>query len=204
MQPTDGRLPVSFIGETYSYLELREQLIAHRCDFRSDSDIEVLLHLHRMHGKQMLPLLRGMFAFALWGEDEEALLLARNPFGIKPLYYADDGHCTCFASQAKTILAGGAVDSTPDAAGRAGGNFSKQMLADMTQWPVHQGLIGKIKTGFSTPIARWTGKMPAEAVEKRPLSGGSNRNWLQFVSHSFGLSLSSARLIVHVLALTGF
>jgi asparagine synthase (glutamine-hydrolysing) len=61
-----------------------------------------------------------MFAFALWDEDAATLLLARDPYGIKPLYYADDGHRTCFASQVKAILAGGTVDNAADTAGWAG------------------------------------------------------------------------------------
>ena len=69
--------------------------------FRSDSDTEVLLHLYAELGHEMLRELRGMFAFAIWDCQEQQLLLARDPYGIKPLYYADDGVdvALCFAGQ---------------------------------------------------------------------------------------------------------
>ncbi len=68
----------------------------------------------------MLADLRGMFAFALWDARKQALLLARDPFGIKPLYYSDNGRTFRFASQVKALLAGGQVDTRPNPAGHAG------------------------------------------------------------------------------------
>ena len=64
--------------------------------------------------------LRGMYAFALWDEAGQSCLLARDPFGIKPLYYADDGGTLRFASQVKALLAGGGLDTAPEPAGHAG------------------------------------------------------------------------------------
>ena len=64
--------------------------------------------------------LRGMFAFALWDAEKAALLLARDPYGIKPLYYADDGWTFRFASQVKALLAGGKVSRDPEPAGWVG------------------------------------------------------------------------------------
>ncbi len=64
--------------------------------------------------------LRGMFAFALWDADRGALLLARDPYGIKPLYVADDGRTVRVASQVKALLAGGGIDTAPEPAGHAG------------------------------------------------------------------------------------
>jgi asparagine synthase (glutamine-hydrolysing) len=68
----------------------------------------------------MVERLRGMYAFAIWDSVRKRLLLSRDPFGIKPLYYADDGKTLRFASQVKALLAGGAVDTTPQPAGHAG------------------------------------------------------------------------------------
>src|SRR5262249_51651962 len=84
------------------------------------SDTEVLLHLYMERGEAMVHDLRGMFAFGLWDARKRALLLGRDPYGIKPLYYCDDGNAFRFASQVKALLAGGKVSRTPDVAGWAG------------------------------------------------------------------------------------
>ena len=117
MHSTDGRLVVSFNGEIYNYPELRSELERDGIAFRSHSDTEVLLHLYRHHGPAMVGRLRGMFAFALWDARARSLLLARDPHGIKPLYYADDGRTLRFASQVSALLAGEGVDTRPEPAG---------------------------------------------------------------------------------------
>lgn len=107
MTSADGRLRVVFNGEIYNHPELRAWCEARGARYVSDSDTETLLHLYRLEGKEFVRRLRGMFAFALWDDRERSLLLARDPFGIKPLYYADDGRSLRFASQCKALLAGG-------------------------------------------------------------------------------------------------
>ncbi|MCW5553477.1 MAG: asparagine synthase (glutamine-hydrolyzing) [Verrucomicrobiae bacterium] len=120
MVSADGRKVIVFNGEIYNYRELRAELEAEGARFRSHSDTEVLLQLHQRHGTAMLPRLRGMFAFALWDGERGGLLLARDPYGIKPLYYADDGETLRVASQVKTLLAGGSIAASPEPAGHAG------------------------------------------------------------------------------------
>lgn len=120
MESADGRLVIAFNGEIYNFRVLRAELEDEGVAFRTHSDTEVLLALYRRHGKAMLGKLRGMFAFALWDADRQGLFLARDPFGIKPLYLADDGKVLRAASQVKALLASGAVDTRPDAAGHAG------------------------------------------------------------------------------------
>jgi len=123
MQPmasADGRHVITYNGEIYNYRELRRELEAQGCVFRNDTDTEVLLHLYARKGVAMLGELRGMFAFALWDGDRRRLLLARDPYGIKPLYYADDGWTFRFASQVKALVAGGGVSLDPEPAGWAG------------------------------------------------------------------------------------
>ena len=120
MQTGDGRLVVSFNGEIYNYQALRSRLEAKGYVFQSNSDTEVLLHLYAELGHDMLRELRGMFAFGLWDSHEQLLLLARDPYGIKPLYYADDGSTLRFASQVKALMAGGGVSRDSDPAGWVG------------------------------------------------------------------------------------
>jgi asparagine synthase (glutamine-hydrolysing) len=119
MATPDGKLRVVFNGEIYNYPELRKALEDDGYVFRSHSDTEALLHLYRRDGPAMVQRLRGMFAFALWDEDRQGLLLARDGLGIKPLYYADDGNTLRVASQVKALLAGG-TDRAVDPAGHVG------------------------------------------------------------------------------------
>src|SRR5439155_1172814 len=120
MESSDGKSIITLNGEIYNYRALRAELEAQGCVFRTESDTEVLLHLYAAKGPEMVHDLRGMFAFALWDSDRRGLLLARDPYGIKPLYYADDGWTFRFASQVKALLAGGRVSLIPEPAGWAG------------------------------------------------------------------------------------
>ena len=120
MQSEDGFLIVSFNGEIYNYKEIRKDLEQKGYVFKSHSDTEVLLHLYQEKGEDMVHDLRGMFAFALWDAQKSMLLLARDPYGIKPLYYADDGEIVRIASQVKALLAAGTISSDPEPAGIVG------------------------------------------------------------------------------------
>ena len=120
MSTPEGRLWITFNGEIYNFRELRAGLEARGHRFRSTSDTEVLLHLYLEYGADMVRHLRGMFAFGIWDEREQTLFLARDPFGIKPLYYVDSKGVFRFASQVKALLAGGGVDTAPDPAGHCG------------------------------------------------------------------------------------
>jgi asparagine synthase (glutamine-hydrolysing) len=120
MRSADGRYVVTFNGEIYNYPALRASLEREGVIFRSHSDTEVLLHLYRRDGPAMVKKLRGMFAFALWDSHTRNLFLARDPHGIKPLYYADDGKTFRFASQVAALKAGGDVDLSADPAGAVG------------------------------------------------------------------------------------
>ena len=113
-------LSIIFNGEIYNYAELRAGLAARGHAFVSHSDTEVLLHLFEEEREAMLPRLRGMFGLAIWDANARQLFLARDPYGIKPLYYADDGAIVRFASQVKALMAGGNVDRRFDPAGAAG------------------------------------------------------------------------------------
>src|SRR5581483_11597864 len=115
-----GDLHIVFNGEIYNYPALRQELLAAGDTFETTSDTEVLLHLYRREGAAMLPRLRGMFAFCIWDARNRTLFLARDPYGIKPLYIADDGRTVRIASQVKALIAGGGVSMARDPAGIAG------------------------------------------------------------------------------------
>lgn len=120
MMSQDGRLVVTFNGEIYNYRELRADLERRGHIFRAHSDTEVLLHGYREHGTALVRRLRGMFAFAIWDEVKSQIFLARDPHGIKPVYYADDGRTFRFASQVGALTAGGGVAKETDPAGWTG------------------------------------------------------------------------------------
>ena len=120
MTSEDGRSVVVFNGEIYNYPELRVELEADGSRFRTTSDTEALLHLYARHGTEMVHKLRGMFAFAIWDDARRGLFLARDPYGIKPLYTANDGWTFRFASQVKALLAGRHVSRDPEPAGTVG------------------------------------------------------------------------------------
>jgi asparagine synthase (glutamine-hydrolysing) len=113
------RYRIVFNGEIYNHRELRTELaITHA--FRSRSDTEVILALFARDGAPGLSRLRGMFALAIWDAKERRLLLARDPNGVKPLYYSQDGAHFRFASQVKALLAGGEIARRVDPAGLCG------------------------------------------------------------------------------------
>jgi asparagine synthase (glutamine-hydrolysing) len=115
-----GRLVANYNGEIYNYRALRNELEAEGRRFVSQSDTEVLLHLYDLHGAAMVQRLRGMYALSIWDRARRTMFFARDPFGIKPLYYADDGRTLRFASQVKALLAGGGIDTTPEPAADVG------------------------------------------------------------------------------------
>ncbi len=99
-----GELVLVFNGEIYNYRELRAELIRAGHHFSTQGDSEVLLHGYEEWGQELPRHLRGMFAFAIWDEKKEQLYAARDPFGIKPFYYALTDGCFLFASEIKGIL----------------------------------------------------------------------------------------------------
>ncbi len=116
----DGKLAITFNGEIYNYRQLRAELVSRGAVFKTQSDTEVLLQLYSREGQAMVHRLRGMFAFAIWDGRRNGLFLARDPYGIKPLYIANDGWTFRFASQVKALLAGAGVSRDPEPAGIVG------------------------------------------------------------------------------------
>jgi asparagine synthase (glutamine-hydrolysing) len=100
----DRSVWIVFNGEIYNYLELRAQLEARGHRFSTQSDTETILHLYEDREEACVQALNGMFAFAIWDERQERLFLARDRFGIKPLFYSWDGRRLLFASEMKAIV----------------------------------------------------------------------------------------------------
>jgi asparagine synthase (glutamine-hydrolysing) len=116
----DERFVIVHNGEIYNYRELRRELTDLGEEFVSHSDTEVILALYAREGAAMLSRLRGMYAFAIWDARERRLLLARDPYGIKPLYYAERQGVLRFASQVRALVAGGALPGGQETAGLVG------------------------------------------------------------------------------------
>lgn len=100
----DGSIVVIFNGEIYNYPDLRTELRKAGHSFSTETDTEVLVHLYEEYGHEYVSRLEGMYAFALWDRTAEQLLLARDPMGIKPLLFANDGQRIGFASELPAIL----------------------------------------------------------------------------------------------------
>jgi len=104
MKIFDGRMVITYNGEIYNYIELREELIQHGHKFFSQSDTEIIIRAYYEWGTDCLKKLSGIFAFAIWDEQSQTLFLARDPLGVKPLFYSIDNKTFWFGSEIKAIL----------------------------------------------------------------------------------------------------
>jgi len=163
---------ICFNGEIYNHQALRARLNGEGIATRTQSDTEVLLKLYARRGTEMFQDLRGMYAFALWDAGRRELLLARDPFGIKPLYVADDGRTVRFASQVKPLLLT-PIDRSPEPAGHAGFLLWGSVPEPYT---LHRGIRAlppghwqRFASGHATPPVRFAsvietlGRLPSAA-----------------------------------------
>lgn len=114
MSYADGRYWITYNGEVYNFQALRRELESHGHVFETRSDTEVLLAAYACWGEACVERFRGMFAFALWDSQEKRLFLARDPVGVKPLYYAETGEGLYFASEMKALLICPGIDRELD------------------------------------------------------------------------------------------
>jgi asparagine synthase (glutamine-hydrolysing) len=105
MMTADNQYVISYNGELYNFQELRLELEALGYRFRSQCDTEVMLYAYAAWGEACVNRFNGMFAFALWDKQRQKLFLARDRFGVKPLYYTQQGHVFLFGSEIKAMLA---------------------------------------------------------------------------------------------------
>jgi asparagine synthase (glutamine-hydrolysing) len=105
MSNADGNLLIVFNGEIYNFHELKKELIARGCHFKTSSDTEVILYLYQEYGEKSFERLNGIFAFAIYDSKKKNIILARDHFGVKPLYYIFRNGTLIFGSEIKSILA---------------------------------------------------------------------------------------------------
>ena len=104
MSTADGRLWITFNGEIFNYIELREELAGKGHRFATRSDTEVILHAYREFGEDCVEHFNGQWAFAIWDSEERKLFLSRDRFGVRPLFYTRTAESFLFASEIKALL----------------------------------------------------------------------------------------------------
>lgn len=110
---------ITYNGEMYNFRELRQELESYGHTFHTHSDTEVLLYAYAQWGEACIHHLNGIFAFGLWDEQKQQLLLARDHMGVKPLFYAQRGNAILFGSELKVLLAHPLIKAEVDTAGLA-------------------------------------------------------------------------------------
>lgn len=111
---THGLFSIVYNGEVYNYIELRESLRRSGHVFRTTSDTEVILHMYQEYGPEFISRLNGMFAFIIYDREQNRLMVGRDHFGVKPLYYYSNDNFLLFASEIKALLAHPAVQASPN------------------------------------------------------------------------------------------
>lgn len=152
------RFVISFNGEIYNHAALRAELVEAGRRFVTRSDTEVLLNAYAQWGERCFARLRGMYAFALWDSETRELVLARDPFGIKPLYYTVSNDRIWFASQARALAQCVPCNTARDAAGLVGFYLFGYVPEPFTWWEgislLPAGHLLKLRPGRSLPEPR--------------------------------------------------
>jgi asparagine synthase (glutamine-hydrolysing) len=173
MQDPYNRNWITFNGEIYNYQTIRADLVQENYPFRSSSDTEVILALYAKYGLQCLEQLRGMFAFGLWDEPSRRLLLARDPLGIKPLYYYKTKDLFLFSSEIRALLASGLVPKRLNLDGLASYLHYGSVEAP---WTIIEG-VRSMLPGHYMIVDFWKDMLRAEEVS--------------YTDNMFGVSTSS-------------
>ena len=178
MSEASGRWTVTFNGEIYNYRALRHELERLGCVFRTNSDTEVLINVIAHWGEAGLRKLRGMYAFALWDGRERELWLARDPFGIKPLYIAHSDGVLWFASQARALAQVAPIDSGRDAAALAGFYLWGHVPEPFTWWSgiraFPPGHLQRVRFGMTPGPARPFARVEEAYLESAPRAVGGD------------------------------
>ncbi len=182
MASRDRRFWIVFNGEVYNFKELREQLIQDGCRFHTTTDTEVILRLWESHGPDCLERLNGMFAFAIYDRVRNEVFLARDRFGVKPIYVAVGSTFVAFASEVKAIFRSGVVAPEIAPHGLAEYATFQNVLGSRTIWSgielLEPGTFMRIRPGSgasptrhcfrpeipSCPAQTWTEDEATDAV----------------------------------------
>jgi asparagine synthase (glutamine-hydrolysing) len=171
----DETVWVACNGEIYNHPEIRERLLARGHSLRGRSDTEVLSHLYEDYGDELVHVLEGMFALAIWDERRGRLLLARDRFGEKPLFYARRGDGLVFASELTALLRG--LGSTPDVDAAALDAFfvlgyvpgrHGSILEGVAQLAPGYLLTWDREAGLAEPRRYWAPPLPVAAHREQP------------------------------------
>jgi asparagine synthase (glutamine-hydrolysing) len=151
MSDVTGRWTITLNGEIYNYRALRQELEGHGRRFATNSDTEVLINAVAQWGEGALTRLRGMYAFVLWDRQEKEFWLARDPYGIKPLYTAQMGNVLVAASQARAIAECAPIGGKRDAAGLVGFYLWGSVPEPFSWWadirPLPAGHVQRLSPG---------------------------------------------------------
>ena len=177
-----GTVWITYNGELYNFVELREQLMRQGCEFQTRSDTEVVLRAWEVYGESCVDHLRGMFAFAIWDAPGKRLFMARDRLGIKPLYYCVNGEELLFGSEIKAILE--ATGSRPD--------FHREVLSEF--------LASRYVSGEETFFRGVRKLLPAHTLSWSPGEGIRQRRYWQppRADHDGKLSLSDYTEMVRI------
>ncbi len=175
MGSADGRVWISYNGEIYNFMELRTELEAKGYVFRSRSDTEVIIYGYLAWGERVFSRLRGMFAIALWDKADRKLLLARDRFGKKPLYYAHARDLLLFGSEIKALLTWPDLDRAPDYVAIDQYLTLEYVPAPRTAFasvrklpPAHYLIVQQVADGWriGEPVEFWRLPTPAAATNR--------------------------------------
>ena len=197
MTTADGRLWITYNGELYNYIELRRILEDRGRRFRTETDTEVLLAAYDEWGIECLDRFNGMWAFAIWDTGRRRLFIARDRFGVKPLYYACKANRFAFASEPKALLELDWVSHTPDE--RAVADYLVHSRVDCFSWTFFKD-IRRLEPGSLFDIQLDADTLPepkrwwnlADAIEEPPRSDGECRDrFIELLTSSVRLRLRS-------------
>ena len=190
MSTPDGRYTIVLNGEVYNFHELRRDLEQKGITFQTRTDTEVVLRAYQVHGDACVGLFRGMFALAIWDEREQTCLLARDRFGIKPLYYHHaEGRRLVFASEVRTLLASGLVSRDLDSRAvyeyfRTGSvPESRTLLRDVRS--LEAGHCGRWHAGRLETRQYWALRFPADTTPSGADVAATRAALLDSVRHHF-------------------